>query len=315
MKRACVAFALVLACGVDLVDAQVRPSTGNNPTTASSGSTVTATTSVNTPVLNAGFVDAGTVLASQLEVGTTAPVSQLHIASSTTNASRGATLSQHSTDAAGIFFRLYKSRGSVTSPTATSSGDYLGSVGADGYDGSAYLPAGGIAWLTEAGATTGVLPTSLVFYTTATTGGGTSSGLGSERVRITSAGTFKMTLGTLQSAVANGASAVAYTLDTASTYSTAGAKLVSWKNNTTEKAYLDKDGMMVAPYFRLSAVGGLANCSSALEGEVIIGGSTGGTSGARTRLCLCTSDGAGTPAYAWVNVVSGTVGNASTCSP
>lgn len=42
--------------------------------------------------------------------------------------------------------------------------------------------------------------------------------------------------------VADGASAVAFTFDTSNALSTSGAKLASWKNNGTEKAYIDKDG-------------------------------------------------------------------------
>lgn len=34
-----------------------------------------------------------------------------------------------------------------------------------------------------------------------------------------------------------------------------------------------------------------------------------------TRKCICTSDGAGTPAWAWVNTLTGTVGTSTTCSP
>jgi len=48
--------------------------------------------------------------------------------------------------------------------------------------------------------------------------------------------------GGTQSEVADGASAVAFDYDTDNAYSTAGAKLASWKNATVEKAYIDKDG-------------------------------------------------------------------------
>lgn len=59
----------------------------------------------------------------------------------------------------------------------------------------------------------------------------------------------------------------------------------------------------------------LPTCGASTEGMARVDGASGGTSGARTRLCLCTSDGAGTPAYAWQNVESGTVGTTTTCSP
>lgn len=46
----------------------------------------------------------------------------------------------------------------------------------------------------------------------------------------------------LFSSVADGSSAVGFTLDTLNTFSTGGAKLVSYQNNGTEKASIDKDG-------------------------------------------------------------------------
>lgn len=51
------------------------------------------------------------------------------------------------------------------------------------------------------------------------------------------------------------------------------------------------------------------------EGAELDDAAAGGTSGARTRRCKCTSDGAGTPAYAWQNTATGTVGTATTCAP
>ena len=65
-----------------------------------------------------------------------------------------------------------------------------------------------------------------------------------------------------------------------------------------------------------NAVSGVA-CNASREGNLIRVG--GGTTGARTKLCFCTSDGAGTPAYAWVNVTQysasevARVGDATTC--
>jgi len=57
-------------------------------------------------------------------------------------------------------------------------------------------------------------------------------------------GELRTDVGTFDSDVANGASAVAYSYDTQNTYSTSGAKLASWKNNATEKAYINKDGVI-----------------------------------------------------------------------
>lgn len=68
---------------------------------------------------------------------------------------------------------------------------------------------------------------------------------------------------------------------------------------------------------RITASQTLPTCASGNEGVTYR--QSGGTSGARTKLCLCTSDGAGTPAYAWQNITSffaseaASVGTATTC--
>lgn len=59
----------------------------------------------------------------------------------------------------------------------------------------------------------------------------------------------------------------------------------------------------------------LGTCNATNEFGTKADNLSGGSTGARSRVCLCTSDGAGTPAYAWVNIVSGTVGTATTCDP
>ena len=43
------------------------------------------------------------------------------------------------------------------------------------------------------------------------------------------------------------ASAVAFDFNTATAFSTSGAKLASFKNNSVEKTYMDKDGCIVGP--------------------------------------------------------------------
>jgi hypothetical protein len=58
----------------------------------------------------------------------------------------------------------------------------------------------------------------------------------------------------------------------------------------------------------------LATCASGTEGNISRDAAAGGTSGHRTRVCLCTSDGAGTPGYKWQNMVSGTLGTTTTCA-
>lgn len=57
----------------------------------------------------------------------------------------------------------------------------------------------------------------------------------------------------------------------------------------------------------------LDTCAVAFEGTVERDVLAGVATGARTRLCVCTSAGASD--YAWQNVVTGTVGTSTTCSP
>lgn len=58
---------------------------------------------------------------------------------------------------------------------------------------------------------------------------------------VTTSGLLTLTPGTLTSGVANGAGAIGLLLNTPS-YTTSGAKLQSWQNASTEKAFVDKDG-------------------------------------------------------------------------
>jgi len=88
------------------------------------------------------------------------------------------------------------------------------------------------------------------------------------------------------------------------------------------RAPLGNDASGVAPLkvgdpdgLQLTDTAALPTCVVGIEGTFKRDGTTGAASTARTRVCLCTSDGAATPAYAWVNAVSGTVGTATTCAP
>jgi hypothetical protein len=106
---------------------------------------------------------------------------------------------------------------------------------------------------------------------------------------------------------ANGASAINHLFSTSVAYTTAGAKLASFQNLSTEKFFVDKDGSS----WRAAAT--LQTCAASTEGLISRDAAAGGTSGSRTRICTCTSDGGGSPAYAWQNIVTGTVGTTTTC--
>jgi len=72
----------------------------------------------------------------------------------------------------------------------------------------------------------------------------------------------------------------------------------------------DPDGVLISD----TGTAALDTCSSSLEGVLKRDYAAGGTTGLRTRLCICTSDGGGTPAYAWRNLATGTVGTSTTCA-
>lgn len=75
-------------------------------------------------------------------------------------------------------------------------------------------------------------------------------------------------------------------------------------------------GSLKGANLNLTSATTLETCTAGVEGKVRRQTGTGGTNtSARTRLCVCTSSGAASPVYAWQNVVTGTVGTTTTCSP
>jgi hypothetical protein len=111
----------------------------------------------------------------------------------------------------------------------------------------------------------------------------------------------------LMSNKTNAASAIGTTINTANTFNIAGQQLLQVQNNSTVKFNVDKDGSFGAAFATLQT------CAAALEGLLSLDVASGVATAARTRLCLCTSNGSSV--YAWQNVVSGTVGTTTTCSP
>lgn len=123
-------------------------------------------------------------------------------------------------------------------------------------------------------------------------------------------------------------SAVGVIIDNAASLTTTGAKILSVRNFNSEKASIDKDGTAV--FNSLSTSGNLivgwtmtmnvattpGTCGASAEGRIIRVTGTGGTATAkRTQLCLCTSDGAATPVYAWQNMAGGALGTSTACTP
>jgi hypothetical protein len=108
---------------------------------------------------------------------------------------------------------------------------------------------------------------------------------------------------------ANGSSAFAHKFGANTTLSTDGARIAGF--------YSDANSTL---RFSVHASGGiqstsatLATCNSGNEGRIDRDVAAGVSTGNRTRICVCTSDGAGTPAYAWRNLATGNVGTSTTC--
>lgn len=111
----------------------------------------------------------------------------------------------------------------------------------------------------------------------------------------------------LRSLRTNASTAIGTQADTNVAFTTAGAKLFQVANATVEKFYVDKDGS------HLSVFTTLQTCAAGIEGLISLDAASGISTAARTRMCLCTSNGSAV--YAWQNIVSGTVGTTTTCSP
>jgi hypothetical protein len=117
----------------------------------------------------------------RLGIGTASPVNQIHVSSSMTAFPRGIMSSQHNTGIHAAVYVTRKSRGTEVSPLAVTSGDFLGVIIPEGYDGAAYQFTGLMGFIVDGAVSGGTVPTAYVVYTG-------SSGGGSERLRVTSSG-------------------------------------------------------------------------------------------------------------------------------
>lgn len=134
--------------------------------------------------------------------------------------------------------------------------------------------------------------------------------------------------------VADGATAIGVKVMNLNALSTSGSKALSIysDNGSTEVASVNRVGSLTliggvaagstvsGPVLRVSSALALGTCAAGLEGQIAWVASTGGTnSGAMTKLCLCQSDGAASPTYAWQRLndpsltLAGSKGNTTTC--
>ena len=117
-------------------------------------------------------------------IGTTAPATELQVASTSTGSPRGIMSSQHNAGTDGARLHMRKSRGTNASPTVITSGDMLGKLVASGYDGSNYLEMATIEMASTGTIGTNRIPTYLAFSTATDA----SPSVLTERMRITAAG-------------------------------------------------------------------------------------------------------------------------------
>jgi hypothetical protein len=131
-----------------------------------------------------GFQSSGgnTTTSDKVGIGTTTPATSLHVATESTAQPRGVMVQQANSGPNAPLVVFRKSRGTLLAPQPLIVGDPSGLLYSEAYDGTSYIRTGAtMRFYTDDTVTTGAVPTALFF----TTG---SSGLGLERMRITSAG-------------------------------------------------------------------------------------------------------------------------------
>jgi hypothetical protein len=131
---------------------------------------------------NNGATEAMRILNSgNVGIGTTAPSTELDVVSTQSSDPRGITASQYSAGGYGAVFMGRKASGIPTAPTAVTNGAWLVGFEAGGYDGSGWVYPGFAGFVTNGTISAGSVPADFHINT------GTS-GLGVERLRVTSAG-------------------------------------------------------------------------------------------------------------------------------
>lgn len=121
--------------------------------------------------MSGGFATIGTanevarINITGLGIHTTNPLVGLEVAETNTNAVRGILTGQYSTGTSSSRILLRKARGSITSPSTIVTGDNLGALVFEGYDGSGYLQMGNIITQSEGTIGTNRIPTNIRFQT------------------------------------------------------------------------------------------------------------------------------------------------------
>ena len=190
--------------------AQITSVATENPTAVAHGTALAFTNKANgtTSIVERMRIDQS----GYVGIGTAVPETQLHVATSVTATPRGIISQQSSNDGNSAFIQLRKGRGTPSVPLALINGDNLGTLLSEGYDGTAFIRTGSyLKFVTDGVVAAGSIPTAISI----TTG---SSGLGTERLRITSGGNIVLSSGL--PVYANNAAAIAGGLAVGSLYRT-----------------------------------------------------------------------------------------------
>ncbi len=106
-----------------------------------------------------------------IDTGATTPLTNLHLASTSSAFPRGIMSSQHSADVQPAQIVLTKSRGTFASPAVVVNGDYLGGLSSYVYDGNSYEGTGAIYFRSVGTVADNSVPTDIEFHTGVVSGG------------------------------------------------------------------------------------------------------------------------------------------------
>lgn len=96
--------------------------------------------------------------AGKVGIGNIAPLTELHVAETSTATTRGILIGQHNNGTQSSRISTYKSRGTFGSPSIITTGDALGSFASFGYDGASYIESGSMIFSSIGTLGTGIIP-------------------------------------------------------------------------------------------------------------------------------------------------------------
>ncbi len=128
----------------------------------------------------------------RLGIGTITPLTPLHLVSTTSGTPRGIVSQQTSADAVGARITMYKSRGTVGTPTVITTGDVLSAWASAGYDGTNFTDGGKIIVTSIGTIGTGIIPTIMEFQT-ANAAGTLTDGIKIDQAQLLTFGGYNTT--------------------------------------------------------------------------------------------------------------------------